>query len=575
MRTRSKRLGGLVAIAAVPVLAVGACGTSGGGGNTQQSSPGFAACDEKPNECNSGPTKQGGTIVMALEKKIQNWNTFDADGNSFETGQVMNAIVPQPFILQPSNTVAWNKNVLVEEPKITKQDPQTVQYKIRKEAVWNDGKPISAKDLQLYWKLNNAANCPDCTPATSTGYESIKSVEGTDDDKTVTVTFNDGVVYPDWKGLFSFFPSHLAAEKGDLTTPAGLLKAFEFFKEPPTWSGGPYKIQEYQKDVLVHLVPNEKWYGKKAPLDKITFRIIEDQAQQTPALQNKEVHVLAAQPNADLVAKVQGMAGVNYHLGAGPTWEHIDLNLKNAALADMELRKAIFTAVNRQEIIDKTVGVFYKKAAPLNNHMFMPGTPGYRDVLTATGQGKGNVEAAKKILTDAGYKIDGGKLMNKSGQAVPPLRFRYTTGNQLRQQTAELFQNQMKAIGIDVKIEPLNNLGATLKNGDFDAIVFAYVGTPFNADNRSIWSTKGGQNWGKYSNPEVDKLMDQMSTTLDEAKAFDLLNKADETLAKEAYVMPLFQKPVFIAVYADYINIRNNATQAGQTYNIDEWGLKA
>jgi peptide/nickel transport system substrate-binding protein len=276
-----------------------------------------------------------------------------------------------------------------------------------------------------------------------------------------------------------------------------------------------------------------------------------------------------------MVTQVSSMAGVNYNLIAGPTWEHFDLNTKNAALADMELRKAIFTATNRQEIIDKTIGPFFKKAAPLNNHFIMPGAPGYKDHITATGQGAGNAEAAKKILTDAGYKIEGGKLIGKNGQPVPPLRFRYTTGNQLRQQSGELLQAQLKAIGVDLKIEPLTSLGNTLSTGDYDIIIFAWVGTPFIADSKSIWSTGEGQNYGKYSNAEVDKLLADGAKELDPAKMRDLFNQADEIMSKEAYVLPLYQKPVFIAVYNEYRYVRNNPTAEGQTYNIDEWALAA
>jgi peptide/nickel transport system substrate-binding protein len=576
MRTRTTGPRGFVAIAAASVLVLGACGTSGGGGNKPaQTSPGFAECDQKPNECNTGPTKQGGTITVALEKKIQNWNTIDADGNTFETGLINNAILQVPYHQLPDNSVAWNKVLLSEEPKIIKDDPQTIQYKIKPEAVWNDGTPMTAKDFIMYWKFTNGEACPDCTPASTTGYELIDKIEGSDNDKTVTVTFKAGEKYPDWRGLFVLWPSHVAAQKGDLNTPAGLAAAFEFFKGTPTFSGGPYKFESYEKDVSVTLVPNEKYWGTKAKLDKITFRIIEDQAQQIPALRNREVQMLVSQPNADMVTQVGSMAGVNYNLIAGPTHEHIDLNLKNAAFGDVELRKAIFTAVNRQEIIDKTVGPFFKKAAPLNNHFIMPGAPSYKDVITPTGQGAGNVEGAKKILTDAGYKIEGGKLIGKNGQPVPTLRFRYTTGNQLRQQTGELFQAQMKQIGIDVKIEPLTSLGNTLSTGDYDVIIFAWVGTPFIADSKSIFETDGGQNYGKYSNPQVDKLLNDGAKELDPAKLRDSFNQADEIIAKEAYVLELYQKPVFIAVYSDYVYIRNNPTAEGQTYNIDEWALKA
>lgn len=573
MRTRSKGLGGFVAIAAASVLAISACGSSGGGGDkTAQSSPGFAACEEKPNTCNNGPTKPGGSIVVAIEKTISNWNTFDSDGNTFETAVVMNGLVPSPYVAQPDNSVAWNKILLSEEPKVTNQSPQTIVYKLKKEAVWDDGSPIDAKDFELYWKLNNGKACAACTPASTTGYELIKSVVGSDGGKTVTVTLEDGKTYPDWQGLFGLFPQHLA---GDWSTPEGLAKAFEFFKGTPTWSGWAYKFKDYQKDVSITLVPNPKFWGTKPSLDQITFKIVEDQAQQLPALKNKELQMLFSQPNPDMVQQIQGMAGVNYNLSKGPTWEHIDLNTTNAALKDVALRQAIFTAVDRQAIIDKTVGSFFKGAAPLNNHNIMVGAQGYKDVVTPTGQGKGDIEKAKSILTAAGYKIEGGKLINKAGQPVPPLRFRYTNGNTLRANTAELFQASMKQIGVEIKIEPTAKLGNTLSTGDFDIIVFAWVGTPFISGAKDLWGTGGGSNYGKWSNPEADKYLNEASTTIDPAKVRELLNQADEIMTKEAYVLPLYQKPVFLALYSDYINIRNNATNAGTTYNIEEWGLKA
>jgi len=573
MRTRSKGLGGLVAIAAASVLVVGACGTSGGGGEKQQSSPGFASCEEKPNDCNSGPTKKGGTLTIALEKTLPNWNVFDTDGNTYETAQVVLHIAPTPYIYLPNNSIKWNNNLFSEEPKVTSPDPQTVQYKIRKEAVWSDGTPITFKDFQYYWKSNNGKDCADCTPAGTTGYEYIKSVEGSDNDKTVTIVFDKK--YPDWKNLFQLYPSHVAAKQGDLSSKDGLKKAFDYFKTAvPDWSAGPYKITDYQKDVSVTLVPNEKWYGETKPsLDKVIYRTIEDQAQQIPALQNKEVQMLISQPNQDMVTKVQGMAGVNYNLSKGPVWEHIDLNLANAALKDVALRQAIFTAVDRKSMIEKTL-TYFKAAAPLNNHNIMPGSPDYVDVVTPTGQGSGDVEKAKKILTDAGYKIEGGKLIGKNGQPVPSFRFRYTVGNQGRQQTAELFQATMKQLGIDIKIEPTDKLGNTLSTGNYDIIVFAWVGSPFIGEARSNWGTGLGNNFGKYTNPEVDKLLDEAVQTLDEKKMRELFNKADEIMTKDAYVLPLWQKAVFIAVYSDFINVRNNATNHGPSYNGVDWGLK-
>jgi peptide/nickel transport system substrate-binding protein len=576
MRTRTTRLRGLVAFAAVSVLALSACGTSGGSDNEgPESSPGFAECEQKPNDCNTGAVKDGGSLTIMSEKSIQDWNVISADGNTADTTLITNALIPQPFFSKPNGDIGWNENLLVEEPKLLKNDPQTWQYKIKPEAVWSDGTQITAKDFQYHWKVANGTDCPDCDPASDTGYKSIEKIEGTDNDKTVTVTLKAGELYSDWQSLFQLFPSHIAAQQGDLNTPAGLKKAFDFFRGTPTWSGGPFKIEKYETDVSVVLVRNEKWYGKKAPLEKVTFRIITDQAQHIPALRNQEVQMLTSQPSPDLVQQVSSLPGVNFNLAAGQTWEHFDLNTTNKYLADKELRRAIFTAVNRQEIIDKTVGSFYKKAAPLNNHNLMPGNQGYKDYITPTNQGAGKTEDAKKILTDAGYKIEGGKLIGKDGAPVPPFRFKYTTGNTLRQQSGELLQAQLKQIGIDISIEPITSLGGTLNNGDFDIIIYAWVGSQFIGDNVALWRTNGGSNYGKYSNPEVDKLLDAAARELDKTKQRDLFNQAGELMAKDAYVLPLFQKPAMIAVYSQFLNVRNNPNNSGTTYNIQEWGEKA
>lgn len=576
MRTRTTRLRGLVAVAAVSVLVLSACGESGSGEKGPESSPGFAECEQKPNDCNTGPTKDGGSITVMAEKGVQDWNTISSDGNTLDTNAIIAGVYPGSFFSKPNGDIGHNQDLFAEEPKLTSKEPQAWQYKIKPAAVWNDGTPITGKDFQMVWKWSNGKDCPGCDVASGTGYDLIEKVELADSDKTVSITLKAGETFPDWQSLFgTLFPSHIAAQQGDLNTPEGLKKGYDYFRGTPNWSGGAFIITKYDKDVSVVLERNPKWWGKKAPLEKVTFRFITDQAQHLPALRNQEVQVLNSQPSPDLVQQVSTLPGVNYNLSAGFGWEHFDLNLKNQYLADKALRQAIFTATNRQEIIDKTVGVFYKKAAPLNSHNLFPGGQGYKDVITPTGQGAGKVEDAKKILTDAGYKIEGGKLIGKNGQAIPPFRFKYTTGNTLRQQTGELWQAQLKQIGVDISIEPITSLGGTLNSGDYDMIIFAWVGSSFIAGNKDLWKTGAESNYNSYSNPDSDKLLDAASRELDPAKMRDLFNQADEIMSKDAVVLPLFQKPTLLAVYSQFLYIRNNPNNSTISYNIQEWGEKA
>ena len=573
----SKRLTGLAAISAVTLIAVSACSKQTPS-TTPQYSPGFAECATKPNTCNNGPTTPGGTLTMAIEKTIPNFNVWDGDGNTYETGQVLSGVLPSAFIINPDGTLLLNQDLLVSAD-IANQSPFTVVYKIQPSAVWSDGTPISADDFIYAFKINNGTDCKDCPVAGTTGYDQVKSVTGSDGGSTVTVVYNDP--YADWKVLFTgtnaLYPSHIAAKAGDLSTAAGLKASYDaFVKDTPSWSGGPYVISDYNKDVSVTLTPNPKWYGTAKPsLDKVVFKIIEDQAQEAPALKNDEVQALISQPNADIVSAVKGIEGVNYNLTKGPTWEHIDLNFKNKWLADKALRQAIFTAIDRTAIISKTVGPFFDGAAPLNNHNIMPGQPGYQDVITATGQGAGNIDAAKKILTDAGYTIADNALKTKSGETVPPLRFGFTNGNTLREATGEVVQNELTQLGIQVTLDPFKSLGQTLSTGDFDMIIYAWVGSPFLLGAPDQWSTDGGSDYNHYSNPQVDDLMKQVKTTIDYNQVYQLLNQADALMAADASVLPLYQKPVFLAVNSKFVNIRNNANLDGPAYDIQEWGLKA
>jgi peptide/nickel transport system substrate-binding protein len=571
MRT-SKRLVGLVAVGAASLLVLSACGKSNNNGSSTENntSTSFADCATKPLDCNGGTTKQGGSVTYTIEKLITGWNLNDTNSNTFDFQEVLDGVLPQgPYINTPDLKPTLNTDMMVSVEQ-TSTSPQTIVYKIRPEAVWNDGTPITADDFVYSWQTQNGTDCKDCEAASTSGYDQIQSVTGSDGGKTVTVVYKKA--YADWKGPFGpLYPAHIAKQHGDLAASWKWLDA-----NVPTYSGGPYVISDYQKDTSVTETPNPKWYGKVKPkLDKVVFRIITDQSQEVPALQNNEVQAIYPQPNADMVNQVKQINGVQYTLGKGLTWEHLDLNLKNTALADTKLRQAIFTAVNRKDIIDKTIGQFVPGAAPLNNHNFMPGMPGYKDVITSTGQGNGDVDKAKSILTSAGYTGVGTALKTPAGQDVT-LRISYTQGNTLRQQTCELIQNELAPLGIKVTVTPIASLGKTLASGNFDIIIFAWVGTPYNiAGAQQLWASTSDSNYGHWVNTDSDKLLSDAASETDAAKAMDELNQADQMMANDAYVLPLFQKPTFLAVYSNIANIRDDATQTGPPYNIQEWGIRA
>ena len=553
-------------LGAVAVLALGLAACGGSGGNTA-TPPGSVDSNTVP----ASQLTKTGSITYVLEKNITNWNILTSDGNTFETAEVMNALLPGAFIPQPDFTVSMNKDLLVSAD-LTKDSPETVVYKIQPDAVWNDGTPISADDFVYQWVTQNGTNAK-YSVASTTGYDSIGSVAGSDGGKTVTVTFKPGKKFADWKSLFgALLPAHIMK-----TMNADPVKAFNdgLKNSPPKFSGGPFILSKFETNKAVTLVKNPKWYGEGPYLDTVVFRIITDSTQEPLALRNHEVDAIYPQPQVDLLSQVKSIPGVSANVGFGLLFEHFDLNLKNKFLADKVLRQAIFKAVDREGLVNRTVKQFSSKASVLNNRMLLPGQPGYQDNVASKGYGKGDLAGAKKLLTDAGYTGVGTALKTKAGKAVGPFRFRYTVGNQIRQTEGELLKATLAQLGITLNIQPTDDLGGTLDGRDFDIIVFAWVGSPFPySSNQSIYSTKQGQNFGNYSNTDVDKWLAGAAVELDPAKAQELLNKADAQITEDAATLPLYQKPTLLAFYDKYGNVRDNSTSVGPTYNIQQWGIK-
>jgi len=577
MRSGSKRLLSLVALAAVSTLVISGCTKKGANGPApQQFSPGFTECVQKPDDCNSGPTKKGGTLIAAIGKVIPNLNQWAGDGNLVETVQVMNGIVNGPFYFAPSGKIVVS-DLMAEEPKVTKTDPQTVVYKINPNAKWEDGSQITADDFKVTWLMQNGHD-KNINVAGTTGYDTINAVEGSDNGKTVTVTWTKP--YPDWKGLFALMPAHLIKKSGDITSDAALEAGFKALYTDTTWSSGPYKISTWDKEKSIELVPNPMWYGKVKPqLDKVIFQFVVDSAQLIPALQNKEINVIDAQPNSDMVTKLQGLtsSGVGYEVTAGAAWEHGDINVKNKFLADLALRQAIFAAINVQELMDKTIKSFFPAVAQMGDHMILPGSPGYQDIRAkvAPDQGTGDVEKAKKYLNDAGYKLDGTKLVTPKGETVTPLRWRFTKGNAARAQAAEVIQNQLAKINVPIKIDPTEDLSGTLDAQDYDLIQFGWAGSALLTGNFDIWSSKGGNNKTGYGDAAADDALGKAIVELDPTKAADFYMQADEIWTKAAVSLAFWAKPNLLAASSDYVNVRDNNQGSYFSYNCQEWGLKA
>ncbi len=250
--------------------------------------------------------------------------------------------------------------------------------------------PIDVNDFKyLNWKTSDGTHCPKCGRPARLVTTQIKSMTGSDNGKTVTVVMN--TPFADWQSMFgNLYPAHIAAQHGDVTTPTGLTCVVHSGSTRPSRRTPVVRTSSAarRQGHLGHRgAEPEVVRQDQAEPDKLIFRIITDQTQEVPALQNNEVQAIYPQPNADIVAAVGKIAPqtCDSYLGKGLTWEHLDFNENNQLLKDKVLRTAIFTAINRKEIIARRRAVRARRRAAEQPHVRARpgGLQGQRDRVRA------------------------------------------------------------------------------------------------------------------------------------------------------------------------------------------------
>ncbi|MEJ1179578.1 MULTISPECIES: ABC transporter family substrate-binding protein [unclassified Pseudarthrobacter] len=542
------------------------------GGTSEEQDAGKVNGD--PTTVNSGTAQAGtGDVKVAVAAAPTNWNVATPTGNSVVTEYLASLIMPAAFISQPDWTLKINEDLLVSAD-VTANDPQTVEYVINPDAKWSDGTPINAKDFVYTWQVQNGKDCADCQINAIGGYGSIASVEGADDGKRVIVKFSE--TYGEWQSLFKFiFPSHIAAKHGTLK------ESFDTFfaQTVPEWSGGPLKLSDYIKDESINLVPNEAWYGDKPNLKTVNIRIITDQAQWPTALANGEISMMATEPTTDLVAELDNMTpqGFKYQLSPGNRLVWLGVNMKDPKWQNKALREAVMTAIDMESVIDRTVGQFADFVKPSRSLVYLPNQPGYTDSMKAAGvdYGSGNVEAATKMLTDAGYEIKDKKLYAPDGNPVPDIKI-VTYRRLAFENIARATVDDLRAIGVNAQmVADPSPFGNYVIPGNYDFSLLNWSMVPFSASKASTsWTSKA--NSTGFKSAEVDDSIFKAMRTVDPAEATSALQAGDRLLLESSTAMPFFQLPSVFGYQGDLVNVRDNPSlNSGPTYNVVDWGIKA
>lgn len=437
--------------------------------------------------------------------------------------------------------VKFNKDMNIE-PLLAdswkRVDDLTWKFHIREGVKFHNGTPVTAKavksSLERALKLNERAE--------QTLF--VNSITADGQDLTITTkTSNEA------------FLGNIA---DPLNTIVDTNAASDTFAKAPVCTG-PFKVKSYVANSKVVVEKNKDYWGDKAQLDEATFKYIKDNNTRAMALQSGEIDV-ATNISSNSMSLFADKSKYNIDKITSLRIIMSYENLNNEFLKDPAVRKAIALSVDRETYAKKLLnGTAVAAVGP-----FPESLPYGNKNLTGY---KYDKAAAAKLLSDAGYKdTDGDGILEKNGKKVELNLAFYTTRSELPI-IAQAMQANLKEIGIGTKLQAYESVPKIIKSGNFDLCLYS-VNTAVTGDPQTFleqyFRTGGSENCGKYSNPEVDSLIDKFKGEKDIQARNNIATQVQKKLLDD-------NADIFLVT--SMLNVVSKNTVNGVRMNPDEYYL--
>lgn len=520
-----------IVLAAVLVsgLVLSACGGSGKSGTTQSGT--------EKTEAAANTSTGGLDLAVQIGPDPE---TIDPALNS--------AIDASNMILHAFETLLTfdEKNNIVPgqaESYDVSDDGLTYTFHLRDGLKWSDGSDFTAEDFVYSWKRM-------ADPATAAPYaaDMLSMIKGYDeaaagnidalavsapDAKTFVVELSGPCVY------FDKIITHasMAPVKKDVVE----AKGDQWSLTPETYiSNGPLKMIEWVPGSHITFAKNENyWNADKVTLNTLKFVLMEDSNAAYSAYQTGEVQMIRDVPTDEIQSLKDSP---DFHLEPRMATSYTIFNTQKEPFTNAKVRRALSLAVDRGYIADT---LMMGTALPAANFV----GPGISDEkegssfeeVSRTNNGgdyfsvdnyEADLEKAKALLAEAGYP---------NGEGFPVIEY-MTNDAGYNKPVAEYLQNAWSELGIrmDIKIVEWSTFTPTRRAGDFEICRGGWVYDYDDPSNMlNLFSTESGNNDGKYSSAEVDKLLAEARNTADKAEHYDKLHQAEKIMMEDAAVSPL------------------------------------
>lgn len=415
-------------------------------------------------------------------------------------------------------------------PEIS-EDGKTYTFTLKDDIKWQDGTPITSQDFDFTFKYImdktytgrferetlNVLGWEAYRDGTSTEIEGFKII----DDKTFSVT----MASPNAKTLayFSKDLKPLAKHVYGADYVQGNAKDLDKFNRNP-FGNGAYKFVSYKDGEEVTLVANENYYKGAPKIKNLVFRVV-NETNQMLLLENGDVDIMASTVavTAENLLLLQQLGFINANIVEFLGYGYVAINHNEPIMQDLNVRKALAYGLDRSSVVEaafggqanvidipqSTVSWAYPEDGDYTHYEYNP-------------------EKAKQLLEEAGWKVGSDGIREKDGVKLS-LKFLASSPNSVNDVLVPVMIDNYKAIGIELKAEQMEfrtlvDKQSEAKEGKFSYhLAFLAWSLDIDPDPTSTFASNGANNKVGYSNPTVDKLLN------------DALNEMDTTKRKELY----------------------------------------
>ena len=435
-------------------------------------------------------------------------------------------------------------------------DGLVITFHLRRGVTWQDGREFTSRDVLYTYRVT-------VDPKTPTSYaedfKQVKKVE-TPDPYTVRVSYD----HP-------FAPA--LASWGSSILPAHLLEGKDITKtdlaRKPVGTG-PYRLKEWVAGQKITLEAYEGYFEGRPYLSRVVDRLIPDSATMYLELKAGGVDMMNLTPvqYARQTVGKQFLERFNKYRYPASSYVYLGYNLRNPLFSDVRVRRAMTHAINKEELIQGVLlGMGQIARGP-----YKPGTWAWNPEIRDPAY---DPAAARRLLAEAGWcgtNSDG--ILTKGGK---PFQFTVLTnqGNAERLKTAQIIQQRLRAVGIDMKIRVIewaSFITHFIDKRNFEAVILGWT-LGQDPDIFDVWhSSKTGPkelNFIGYKNEEVDRLIVAGRGTFDQKERQRCYWRIQEILAEEQPYTFLYVPDALPAVSARVRGIV--PAPAGITYDFIKW----